>query len=276
MIWIFRFFDFLSVVFPIKIFYFLSKLIGALAYYLGLYSKGKRNVIENLKQAGIKSSGFLSFVNFARYLGEFMSMSKLNRKNLQSYMEPVRINRLKTALAKGKGAIVYTGHIGNWELGAAMLAILGYLASLVSIRYMNQAMTTFYEMRRKKKGLGVIYIGKVKEMIRVLKRGQILATAGDRVYSGKEMEVTFFGKLVKFPFGAFLLAQVTKAPIIPSFAVREKGKIRVYFEEPIFVRNKEDIPQALSLYVAILEKYIKQYPDQWCAYDSIWTTHLKN
>lgn len=263
MIWIFRFFDFLSIVLPIKIALLISEFLGVLTYCLGLYRKGKKRVIENLKQAGISSCGFLSFIHFARNIGEFFAARKLNKKNLSQWMEIFRIGRLKTEFDKGKGVIVLTGHLGNWELGAAMLSLLGYPTNVVSIRYVNEAMTDFYERRRKEKGLKVIYIEETRTMLKALKRGEILAILGDRIHSGKGVEISFFGKTIKFPFGAFYLAKVTGAPLIPAFAVHEKGRLRVYFEEPIFVKSRGEALKGLSRYVDILEKYIRLYPADW-------------
>lgn len=269
MVWIFRFFDFLSIVLPIQVAYLVSELLGIATYFLGLYRKGKKHVVENLKQAGISSHGLSSFISFARLICEFMIMLKLNKKNLGQWMEVFGMNKLKKEFNKRKGVIVLTGHLGNWELGAAMLALFGYPTNVVSIRWRGKAMAEFYMRRRKRKGLKVIYIEDVRSMLKVLKRGEILALLGDKVYSGEGAKVEFFGKKVRFPLGAFQLAYLTQAPILIAFAVREKGRIKVYFEKPIYIRNKEEIKQGLFFYVKVLEKYIQKYPSQWCAYEKI-------
>lgn len=261
MIWIFRFFDFLSMVLPVKLAYFVSEFIGVVACCLGLYPEGRKNVVENLKQAGISSCGLSSFVDFARNISEFMIMPKLNRKNLCQWAEFIGIDRLDSELNKGKGVILLTAHLGSWEFGAAMLSVMDYLINVVSIRYMNEAVTDFYERRRKRKGIKVIYIEDVRSMLKALRKGQVLAILGDKVYSGEGIEVEFFGKTAKFSLGAFWLAQKTQASIIPVFTVHEEGRIRLRFEEPI---------EELSQYVSILEKYIKRYPAEWCAFD-LWT-----
>lgn len=270
MIWIFRFFSFLAFVLPIKAVLILSKFLGIATYCLGLYRKGRRNVVENLRQVGISSCGLSSFVGFARNISEFLVMPKLNRKSLCHWVEPIGIGRLDTELDKGKGVILLTGHLGTWELGAAALSARDYSTNVVSIRYINEAVTDFYERRRKRKGIKVIYIEDVRSMLKALRRGQVLAILGDKVYSGEGVEVEFFGKTAKFSLGAFWLAQKTQASIVPVFTVHDKGRARLCFEEPIYVKDKKDIPLLLSQYVGLLEKYIKQYPVEWCAFDPIW------
>lgn len=263
MIWIFRFFDFLSVVLPVKLVYFASELIGILTYCFGLYPKGRRRAVKNLKQAGISSCGLSSFVSFARNITEFMMIPKLNRKNLCRWIEPVRIDRLETELNKGKGVILLAAHFGAWDLAGAAVSVMGYPINAVSIRYRNKAMADFYEKRRAGKGIRVIYIGQVRSMIRALRRGEILAILGDKVYSGEGVDVQFFGKAAKFPLGAFWLAQRTQASIVPVFCIHEKGRARLCFENPI---------EELSQYVSIFERYIRRYPAEWCTFDAIWET----
>ena len=83
-------------------------------------------VTIRLEKWQIERMVFETFQNFAIFMYEFLIMRKLNKKTQPVYLTPVGFEKVERALRDGKGAIIITGHLGNWEWGAAMLAHLGH------------------------------------------------------------------------------------------------------------------------------------------------------
>ena len=108
-----------------------------------------------------------------------------------------------------------------------------------------------------------------------LANDEVVLIQGDRVMPGqKGQPVRFFDGHTLMPTGPVRLAMVTGSPIIPVFSVRmPNGKIRLFIEEAILVG---DMPggisqdQAMNQLGAVLEKYVRLYPDQWLENRPAW------
>ena len=138
----------------------------------------------------------------------------------------------------------------------------------------------FFDKRRTFFGARVIATGhKIKGCLSALKKGQLLALLGDRDFSKQGIEMTLLGRRAFLPRGAAYFALKTNACIIPAFLVRkDKYYYHLKFHEPIFIdsdtsKSEEDV---LAKYIEVLEKYIRQYPDQWYLFEKYWIDDAKN
>src|SRR3990167_7989000 len=117
---------------PRRICYALTGLVASCYWF---FSKRDRLAIENnLKVVvgdGIKEAdlGRLSrevFKNFARYLADFFTFSRLNQRYVKKYIKIEGEEFLRKARESGRGAIILSAHVGNWELAGAAVALSGY------------------------------------------------------------------------------------------------------------------------------------------------------
>jgi KDO2-lipid IV(A) lauroyltransferase len=77
----------------------------------------------------------------------------------------------------------------------------------------------------------------------------------------KGLRVPFLHGHMELPTGPVKLALASSAPILPVFAVRTPdGRIRIHIEPAIVV---EDIDAAMSKLAAVIERYVRDYPEQW-------------
>jgi KDO2-lipid IV(A) lauroyltransferase len=214
-----------------------------------------------------------AFRNFALSIADFLRFPRLSRKSLAKMVQGQALGTIERELRSGKGVILLGAHVGNWELGGAILSLSGFRLSAVAMPHRYALIDRFFVKRRRRKGIDVISSGRATgDLLRALRRNECIAILGDRNVLGRGIERDFFGARAVVPYGHVTLSLRTGAPIIPTFIIREKGtRFRVCLEEPIRPgsgpRAFEDV---LSSCLRVMEKYVRQYPDQWSAFEPIW------
>ncbi len=259
---------FLSHLVPKKAAIFTSERIANLMYFT-FYRRRRKIVISNLKKIDkdmslgkVKKLVMKIYENFARFIYEFLILPNLSKGNLSDWLNVEHLEYLDATLKSGKGAIVLTAHLGNWELGAGMLGVLGYSPIIIAFPHSSRLVKNFFTRRREAVGSKVVYLREgLFRAISSLKRGGVITTVGDRVYSGPAHEANFFGKPFSFPRGIFELAERTQASIVPAFCVRENGKYVVHFEPPL--------TNGIEEWAGVLERYVKKYKSQWFLFDPL-------
>ncbi len=212
------------------------------------------------------------FRNFAYYLVEFLHAHRYPRL-------PVEIeggDRLSGILASGKGGIVLTAHLGNWELGAIALSRLGLPMHVVALPHGDPRMNAFFDRQRQRCGVSVVPVGAhaTRQCLRILRRGELLGIVGDHEFGPNGVSVSFLGRAVELPRGPAILSLRTGAPVVPTFLIREDAwRFRLYLEEPIYPpqhscasRDTHDLTQT---YAAVLARYIQRFPTQWGMFEPI-------
>lgn len=274
---LYRFGQTLALIFPTKMAYALAIFLSDLHYMFNFIDR--RNVRNNLKvifpeknETQIHKIRRQMFRNFAKYLVDFFRFTKINKKYIEEKIKIKNIHYLDQALAKGKGAIVLTAHLGNWELGGVVIGLLGYPFYAVALPHKHKKVDDFFNFQRESKGVRVIPLGKaVKTSLNVLKENKLLALVGDREFTHGGIVVNFFGKSTAFPKGPAALSLKTEALIVPGFMVRnEDDSFTLQFEEPIEGQNYS-LNDLVNRYKIIIEDYVRRYPDQWYMFRRFWT-----
>lgn len=261
-------FIFLSHIMPPKLAVFITERIADFGYFTFSKKRGKivtsnlKRVYENISFPEAKKLSLEIYRNFAKFIYEFLILPRLNKENLSDWLEVEHREYLDTALKEGKGVLVLSAHLGNWELGAGMLGVLGYSPTVIAFPQVSRYVKNFFTGRRETVGMKVVYVEqRLFPAVVALKRGKVVATLGDRAYSGPTHEVEFFGKPFSFPEGIFELVRRTQSSIVPAFCVREDGKYRVYLEPPLKGGVEE--------WARVLEKYVRKYTSQWFLFDPL-------
>ena len=265
---------FLAVHLPLKLSYLLAIVISDLHY---IFAKVDRaNVTANLKnifpeknRQDIARLRIRLFRNFAKYLVDFLRFSKIDMGYIKGNIRIENRHFIDAALSKGRGVIVLSAHIGNWELGGVITAMLGYQISAVALPHKDKGVDNFFNFQRERKGLNVIPLGKAaRQCLNILNGNKIIAIAGDRDFSRNGILLDFFGKPAIFPEGPAAFSLKTQAPIVPAFTIRNKDdSFTLRFEEPIELKpegdREKDIKALIFKYKIIFENYIRKYPEQW-------------
>jgi predicted LPLAT superfamily acyltransferase len=197
-----------------------------------------------------------------------------------SYVE-VGVHRIHEAAAAGKGAVLLTAHVGNWELAAGLLD--GNTGEKLAVAAYPGEREAIAEFLRRAGGLRlrVIEVGRdvltSLEMLRELRGGTLLAMHGDRPIGDQVVSVPFLGREARFPVGPFLLSALSGAPLIATFSVQVgPAQYRFFAEEPqrvSFVAGRDREAQLLAWvrnYVTLLEEVVKQSPYQWFNFYNFW------
>ncbi len=228
------------------------------------------------------------FINFARYLVEFFRTPRLDLKYIEKHIKIEGRENLDKALDLGKGAVLLSAHLGNWELGAAVLSMLGYKINIIAWAHKNSLINNFFLQQRQSKGITVIPLGAgVRKAFSALKNNEIVALLGDIDYTKPEtgIKVKLFGRDTILPKGPAVFSLKTAAPIVPIFLLREKAnKFRFVLSEPIifkpFKNAESDSANAESNLIALTEKvakvielYVARYPGQWFMLTPRWQTN---
>lgn len=214
------------------------------------------------------------FRNFGRYLVEFCWMNQhVDQNFVESHCACKGLEYLEQALKQKKGAILLTAHIGNWEMGAAVLSVLGYPLNVIALTHPHPKVNAFFNEQRNYKGNNVVPMRHAaRSCIKALEDNQFVALIADRDFSGKGIIMSFLGRQVSIPKGAAIMALKTGAPIIPVFFLRrEIGNFDVIFHPLIEVSPLPDvkiidevlIKQVMSKYIVEIEKAIRADPTQW-------------
>jgi Kdo2-lipid IVA lauroyltransferase/acyltransferase len=186
---------------------------------------------------------------------------------------------LVEAHAEGKGAIILTAHVGNFELGGLFLKQLGLDVSAVYAVDPSPVIEAHREKARKLIGVeGIPVTGSpfaFVPILRALKQNRIVAIQGDRDLSGTGRRMPFLGRAKSFPVGPFRLAALAGAPVFPGFVLQEPdGKYSTRVLAPIRIetgaREAESIDRALETFVSLMEATIRERPEQWFIFTRFW------
>ncbi|MFA5224313.1 MAG: lysophospholipid acyltransferase family protein [Candidatus Omnitrophota bacterium] len=279
--YLYRFGQFIALNLPLKLVYAIAVFLADLHYFFAF--RDRRFVKANLKaifpekrNKDLRKISRMVFRNFAKYLSDFFRFEKLNRAYIDKNIKLENLHYFDQALKSGKGVVVLTAHLGNWELGGVVLAQLGYPFWAVALAHKNKKVDDFFVAQRAVKGVNVIAMGKaVRSCIHELRNNHMVALVGDRDFSGKGIVIDLFDKPMHFPEGPAALSLMTGASIIPGFMVRNPDdSFTLRIEKPVEFNPSgdklKDLADLINVYKNVFEDYIRKYPDQWYVFRRFW------
>jgi KDO2-lipid IV(A) lauroyltransferase len=218
------------------------------------------------------------FHHFAYNIVDFLRLPAMNRERLAAAIDIDGFEHLATALARGRGVILLSGHIGNWEWGGAYFALAGIHVKAVALPHGAGRVTRFFDERRRAKGIEVLpFAGSTFAMVETLHRGGVVGLIVDRDYAHQGIPLRFFDAPTMVPRAHALLALKTGAALVPGFCLRGPGgRHRLLLRPPIPVADLESLaPEARVEALAgrclrEFEAVIGAHPDQWLVFAPIW------
>ncbi len=180
---------------------------------------------------------------------------------------------------RGKGVLLLAAHLGNWEVGGFMLAEVKQPIHVVLVPDIFPGVERARRRLHERAGVTEIRVGKsfvpALAVLRALDANAIVAMQGDRDFDNTGLPVPFFGREAYFPRGPFRVAMATGATVLPAFIIRvPDGRYRAIVEEPLTIEQRGDRDASLrsniERYVAILERYVRAYPEQWYCFYPFW------
>jgi lauroyl/myristoyl acyltransferase len=278
---LYRIGQFIALFLPIKAAYKLAVFFSDVHYIFADIDRANvkanlRAILPQKTDQEIRGIRLRLFRNFAKYLVDFFRFEKIDREYIKKNIRIENIDNFDREMAKGKGVIVVTAHLGNWELGGVVISQSGYPFWVVVLPHKEKKVDKFFNYQRESKGLKVVPLGKaVRACLGALRKNQIVGLVGDRDFTEKGMTVDFFGKPTFFPAGPAAFCLMTGASIVPGFMLRNKDdtftlRIEKAIEYTPTGDNEKDMHKIIQRYKAIIEDYIRQYPDQWYMFRKFW------
>ena len=184
-------------------------------------------------------------------------------------------------IEKGKGVLMLTGHIGNWELAGASLNVLGFQLHPVVKEMKSEA--GMYLLKRMRADNGIVTLPRknsVRDIIRTLKEGRIITFVLDQNMTSSEGAfVDFFGRPACTMTGLATLSKKTGAPVAPIVFVRNPDLKSFTFKvlpalkwEEVGETAKDVILHNTQIYTTVLENMIRETPEQWIWMHKRWKT----
>lgn len=211
-----------------------------------------------------------SFRHLGRSVLEMVCIEQFDarRHELVEWVPAARA-AMDAALARGKGVVFVTGHVGNWELLARYVALEDYPAAVIGKETSDPRTTRLLERFRGSGKLRVIWRGSqgaAKEMLRALKTNSILGLLIDQDTKVQSVWVPFFGKLAKTPRAAADLAIRMGAVPMLGFCTRVGPlQYRITMEELALPQSEGEaaVLELTERLTAGIEAQIRAHPEQW-------------
>lgn len=207
---------------------------------------------------------------------EFLSLTK-NPSLVAKCVTRVEGEEYLTDIAKkGRGLVLLTGHIGNWELLAAWLAHRGY-PLVAGVRDPNDVHVSELLSSYRKK-LGVDTIPKKKILlkgVKLLRQGKFIGVLADQDGGKEGLKLSFMRKEASTVGGPAALSLIAGVPVVPITSYRVapfKHEVLVLPPiEPYATMPRDDaIMKMTQRFNEILEGFIKLHPEQWLWFHRRW------
>ena len=227
-------------------------------------SKARELAKENCRNMGIMAM-------------EVMASPKLTRENIAEWVIFEGKEHLDEALSYGRGALLVTGHNGNWEWLGGALALEGYpMIAVMTDQHNSGFNRMMIELRT---GMDMIVNSRtdVREMVRRLKDRKFIGLLMDQYAPQSTIKAEFFGRETTCQPGAAVLGRMQNAPIVPVFIHREaNGKHRIVAHPVRFVSQEKEKDVALQEttqdLMKAIETHIRAYPAEWFWLHNRWKT----
>lgn len=187
---------------------------------------------------------------------------------------------LEDALAEGKGAIVISGHVGNWEILGQAIAAAGFPIATIATPFYDPRLTKWLDEWRSKRGLKILWRDRNsgKAILRALRGNNLMAFLIDQDTKTAGDYVPFFGRPAFTPTTPAALALRTGAPVIFCWHHRRGKRHEITIERLHYERSENHQSDVLALtaqLTARLESVIRVAPEQWVWMHRRWRTARK-
>ncbi len=269
---------------PLRLGVFVGSLLGGIHYLVD--ARHRRMTLEHLQLAYGRTKTLSELKQIAKksYQSQGMSLAEsiyLPRMALSKIREWVQVDGLShyaDAIKEGKGVIILTAHLGNWEIIPKAFWAHSFRTHGTVRPLDNPYLNKMAQRWREQNGMGVINKGSdTHKIIKLLKEGEAVGFLLDQnTHEEYAVFVDFFGHEAATNKGVAIIALRSGATVVPVFMKREGCGHRMIIEKPIeWVKsgsNKQDILMATALFTKTIESHVRQNPEQWLWIHRRWKT----
>jgi KDO2-lipid IV(A) lauroyltransferase len=220
------------------------------------------------------------FTSMGRQLAEVCLFPRYTRKNVSQVVVYDGFENFERAMARGKGVLFLTGHLGAWELSAFAHSLHGHPLHVVMRPLDNLYLDRLTRGYRTLHGNSMIdKDDSARALLAAMKNGETVGILMDTNMTPPQgVFVDFFGIPACTASGLARIALRTDAAVVPGFTIWDPvlRKYRLRFDPPVeLVRTGDDDADAVTntqRFTRIIEDYVRKYPDQWLWVHRRWKT----
>ena len=262
-----------------------GRTLGRIGYLCAgkLRQTGARNLEIALPQSDAAEKERIlrgCFESLGRMLGEFSQLPSITPKQLSEIVDSEGLEHLQAAQARGRGVILFTAHLGAWELSSFALSAFGHPLSFMVRRLDNDVIEGMIDRVRTRFGNRTLDKNAVsRQALRELNEGGTLGMLPDVNMLAREgVFVDFFGTPASTTSMLAKLALRTGAAVIPIFVPWDetRGRFILRLEAPLVVERTgdeaEDVQRLTASFMNRIEAVVRDYPEQWLWIHKRWKT----
>ena len=220
------------------------------------------------------------YVHLGWQLVEFCRMTRYTPENTRDWIRTDGLENYQEAMKRGKGVLVLTGHLGAWELSSFYHSLMGYPMGMLIRRLDNRLLDEYVNRIRCMHGNFVLSKDDFgRGLLTAMHEGRAVGMLIDTNMTPPRGEfVRFFQIDACTGTGLAHVARKTGAAVLPGFmvweAVERKYVLRFgpEVEIPRTDNASADILEGTRRCTAVLEEWIRRYPDQWLWIHRRWKT----
>jgi len=221
---------------------------------------------------------WLSLRNMAFNMVEMMRASSIDRMWVDRHIPafPAAVPQVQALIRQYGGAVISVPHMGNWDLAGWACHRYGIRMFSIAGKQKNPLVNSWIN-RQRESGMTILERGggTLKQIIRLLRDGNVLAILPDvRVYT-PDLKIPFLGATANFGRGMALFAIAAKVPVIPAILRREGWTLHGFDLLPAILPDpsldkEADARRITGIVIARVEAAIRHAPEQWFWYNKRW------
>ena len=257
-----------------------ARVAGAIAYRLD--RKGRERFMENCRhilgrgtpESEIRATTRRLFFHYVLNVLDLLRVPVIKRRVTALVdLDPLVVNKL---MAEGRGMLVVTGHLGNFDLAGVLMAASGYPLSAV-VEPVPGGWARTFNRYRQATAMETIPIPDRKAMVRALRQHRMLALVSDRDLTGNGTLCPAFDSYRYYPRGAAAYSLRFQSPLIVAGLVfqHEPGRrpYRMVYRQLEFTPTGDmdaDVTAFTGRIATEINDLIRKFPDQWLVFNGDW------
>lgn len=215
-----------------------------------------------------------AYVSYARYWLDSFRLHTMSPDDVLARSTGENLELVDDLIASGKGAILATGHLGSWDIGAFFTSQRNWgMAVVAEVVEPRRLFHRFVDLRRQA-GIEVFPLVRGGDMVSrlegVVADGGLATLLADRDLTKKGPVVTFFGEPCRLPPGPAVLARRTGRPVaVGAFLTRGDDGYHGVIESVVDIAHLE-VEEGTQVIAEQLEALIRRAPDQWHVFVPNW------
>lgn len=269
--------------FPLALLRRVGSFLGTLAYRI--FHIRRTVVLDNIScsfpgatRQTIDRIALEAYRNTGRSFLEMSAMGLATKSDILDAVSIEGMHHFDEALEHGRGAILFSGHFGNWELLGAVIGRCGYPIHATDTNHSNKLVHGLITHMRRRQGMVVLSPDvPLSELRRLLRENKMITYVADQDARRNGVFVDFLGRPASTLRGPSLLAVRAGCPILPGFLIRERvDRHRAVFEELLWpdpaLPNREAALDLTRRFTGLLERYVRRYPEMYFWMHRRWKT----